>query len=375
MPDLQENVISNHSTTSGGLELTVVIPVFNEVDNVERMVAALDAALLDIKWEAVFVDDDSPDGTANKITDVAKADPRVRLIHRVGRRGLSSAAIEGMMSSTAEYVAVIDGDLQHDERILPEMLQSVREGADIAIGTRYVEGGSTGDWDETRERISRFATWVSHKMTRVELNDPMSGFFLLARETFLLVVHDLSGLGFKILLDILTTAKPALKIAEVPYTFREREEGESKLDTSAAWDFSMLLIDKNIGKLIPVRFVSFAFVGGLGIFVHFLALTAMFQMVGKSFLWAQTTAMITSMVFNYWLNNLLTYRDRRRTGMRWITGLISFVVICSLGGAANVGVANFLYGEQTHWVLSALAGILVGAVWNYAATSLYTWRN
>ena len=373
MPDFHDGDEKNFGL-SDGIELSVIVPVFNEVKNITPMVAALSAALSNVKWEVIFVDDDSPDGTAAKVRTIAQKDARVRLIHRVGRRGLSSAAIEGMMSSTADLVAVIDGDLQHDERILPKMMDAVRGRADIAIGTRYIDGGSTGDWDETREKISRFATWVSHKMTRVDLKDPMSGYFLLERKTFLSVVHNLSGLGFKILLDILTTAQPALEIAEIPYTFREREKGESKLDTLAAWDFSMLLIDKNIGKYIPVRFVSFAFVGGLGVFVHFFALTAIFQVAGQSFLWAQTSAMLASMVFNYWLNNMLTYRDRRRKGTRWFTGLVSFVAICSLGGIANVGVANFLYGEQTHWVLSALAGILVGAVWNYAATSLYTWR-
>ncbi len=371
---IENSLVREINRTSPCIELTIVVPVFKEVGNVERMVAALDKALTGIKWEVVFVDDDSPDGTAKAVSDISSTDCRVRLIHRVGRRGLSSAAIEGMMSSTAEYVAVIDGDLQHDETVIPQMLTAVKDGADIAIGTRYVDGGSTGEWDGTREKISRFATWVSQQMTGVKLSDPMSGFFLIGRQTLLGVVHGLSGLGFKILLDILTTSRPALKIAEIPYTFRNREEGESKLDTSAAWDFTMLLIDKKIGFLLPVRFVSFAFVGGLGIIVHFLTLTLIYQAVEKSFFLGQAAAMAISMVFNYWLNNKLTYRDKRRTGIHWFTGLLSFMGICSLGGAANVGIANFLYAEEMHWVLSALAGVIVGAVWNYAATSLYTWR-
>ncbi len=374
---MQNSPLVANPQTSIPIQLSVIVPVYNEADNVKLLVEALERTLVDSVWEVIFVDDNSPDHTAQVISRIAETDRRVRLIHRVGRRGLSSAVIEGIMSSTAEYVAVMDGDLQHDESILPVMLNTVsNEGneVDIAIGTRYMAGGSTGDWDKKRENMSRFATWVAHKMTRVLLNDPMSGFFLLRRQTFLDLVGELSGLGFKILLDILTTSKSSLKVVEIPYTFRTREAGESKLDASAAWDFSMLLIDKQIGHLIPVRFVSFAFVGAFGIIVHFLMLTASIEVLKVSFGIAQTLAMATSMVFNYWLNNQLTYRDRRRKGRKWFSGLLSFMAICSFGGVANVGIASFLYSTDTHWLLSALAGVLIGAVWNYAATAIYTWR-
>ncbi|MFC7292590.1 glycosyltransferase family 2 protein [Hirschia litorea] len=366
-----------NSTSSG--QLSVIIPVYNEADNVTRVVAALDKALVDVSWEVVFVDDHSPDNTSQIITDIAAHDQRVRLIHRVGRRGLSSAVIEGIMSSTADFVAVMDGDLQHDETKLKEMLSAVScsgdGGIDIAIGTRYTEGGSTGDWNYARKVMSKFANWIAHKITRVELKDPMSGFFLLRRDTFLNVVEGLSGLGFKILLDILTTSKSPLKVAEIPYTFRVREAGESKLDALAAWDFTMLLIDKRLGQFVPARFVSFACVGSFGIIVHFLVLTLGLELGGLVFNWAHGLAAAVSMVSNYWLNNLLTYRDRRRRGRRWFSGLISFMAVCSLGGVANIGIASVLYSSNTHWLLSALAGVIIGAVWNYAATALYTWRN
>lgn len=358
-----------------GYELTLVIPTFNESLNVPRMVEVLDAALQGIRWEVIFVDDDSPDGTANVVRRISQTDPRVRVLHRIGRRGLSTACIEGALASSAEFVAVMDADLQHDETVLPQMLAAVRSGsADIAVGTRYAKGGSIGEWNQSRAQMSALATWLSHKVTGVNLSDPMSGFFLLRREAFNGVVRDLSGLGFKILLDILASGKGKLRVHEQPYQFRNRVAGESKLDTQALWDFFLLLIDKRIGKLVPARFVSFGLIGGFGVVIHFIVLTTLFQFLGQNFAWSQAIAASVAMVFNYTLNNMLTYRDRRRKGFRWITGLISFAAICAVGMAANVGVANYLFVQQTFWVFSALAGILLGAVWNYAVSAVYTWR-
>lgn len=382
---LDEDVMSTVPNTAAaavrpevhpGYELTLVIPTFNEKPNIEPLVAKLDAALRGVRWEAIFVDDDSTDGTAAEVRRIAQHDPRVRVLQRIGRRGLSTACIEGALASSSDYVAVMDADLQHDETVLPQMLQHVRTGgADIAIGTRYVEGGGIGDWDESRAKMSKLATWLSLKVTGVQLSDPMSGFFLLRREAFNAVVRDLSGLGFKILLDILASSKGKLRVAEQPYEFRTRVAGESKLDSQALWDFLLLLIDKRFGKYVPARFVSFGLIGGFGVVVHMAIVTALFQGLATGFAMSQAVAATVAMMFNYSLNNMLTYRDRRRKGWRWVTGLISFVAICSVGAAANVGVANYLFAEQhTNWVLSSVAGILMGAVWNYAVSSVYTWR-
>jgi dolichol-phosphate mannosyltransferase len=269
----------------------------------------------------------------------------------------------------------MDADLQHDERALSAMIDKVRSGeCDVAVATRYAHGGSTGDWEASRARMSKFATWLSHKVTGVRLSDPMSGYFVIRREVFDTVSRGLSSLGFKILLDIVATAGKDVRVAEVPYEFRPRTAGESKLDNQALWEFALLLIDKRFGKIVPARFVSFALIGGFGVIVHFAVLTALHQARGVDFLVSEIAAASVAMVFNYTLNNALTYRDRRRSGWRWWTGLLSFFAICSIGAASNVGVANYLFEGHTGWVLSALAGIIVGAVWNYAVSSIYTWR-
>ncbi len=357
------------------LELTIVIPTFNESANVPVLIERLERALEGIEWEAVFVDDDSPDQTAEVVAEQAQKNRRVRRLLRIGRRGLSSACIEGILSSSAPYVAVMDGDLQHDEGVLTTMLARVRDdGADLAYGTRYAAGGSTGAWDSTRESMSRFATQLSKFVAGAELSDPMSGFFMIRRTAFLAVVRKLSGLGFKILLDIVASSPKTLKVVEVPFTFREREAGESKLDTQVLWEFMMLLLDKKFGKYVPVRFLSFAMIGGFGVVVHFAVLTLLFQALGVSFAWSQGVAATVAMVSNSALNNVLTYRDRRRKGWGWFVGLASFIAVCSLGALANVGIANYMYEGDTAWALAALVGIIVGAVWNYAVTAVYTWK-
>jgi dolichol-phosphate mannosyltransferase len=353
----------------------VVVPTFNEKGNLRELVDRLDRTLAGIGWEVIFVDDDSPDGTAEFARELGRSDPRIRCLKRIGRRGLSSACVEGMLSTSAPYIAVMDADLQHDETLLPRMLDVLRgEPIDIVVGSRYVEGGGTGSWEESRLRKSRLATRFAQAAIKAPLQDPMSGFFALRAELLDSVVRRLSSIGFKILLDILASSPTPLRVREIPYEFRERTSGESKLDSRVAWDFLMLILDKTVGTLIPVRFLMFMFVGGLGVFVHFAVLTTLFTALETSFLIGQSAATLVAMTFNFALNNVLTYRDMRLRGWRWLWGWMTFVLACSIGGLANVGIANYLFQQQTFWVLSAAAGILVGVVWNYAVTSLYTWH-
>jgi dolichol-phosphate mannosyltransferase len=364
---------------AAGPELSVIVPTYNESDNVEELTKRLDACLSGVRWEVIFVDDDSPDGTAGKVRELAQADARVRLVHRINRRGLSSACVEGMLASSAPYLAVMDGDLQHDESILEDMLAALKnEDFDVVVGSRYVEGGSTGEWASERELISRFATRLSRLIIKIELDDPMSGYFALKREVLHEAAGHLSGLGFKILLDLVASARRALRVKELPYTFRSRLRGESKLDISVAWEYLMMILDKSLGSYVPVRFVPFAFIGGIGVFVHMAVLWVLFRLLELSFITGQTTATLVAMTTNFLMNNALTYRDRRLRGRSLLRGWFSFTLACSVGAVANVGIATYLFeGDalgDVGWALSAFAGIIVGAVWNYAVTSVYTWN-
>ena len=355
------------------LEVAVIVPTFNERDNVTELIARVERALRDISWEMIFVDDDSPDGTSDEVKRIGASDNRIRCITRIGRRGLSSACIEGMLASAAPVFVVMDGDLQHDESRIPAMLNALRaEGGQLVIASRYTAGGAIGEWDRTRAFLSRIATRLSRVVCRQPISDPMSGFFMITAEALDGCVRRLSGKGFKILLDIVASSPAVLRVAEVPYTFRERLHGESKVDSLVMWDFGMLLAEKTIGRYIPVRFFAFTLVGGGGVLVHMAVLAAL-RNAQVGFSNAQAVATVVAMIFNFWLNNLLTYRDRRLRGTRWVTGLLSFMAACGLGAVANVGIASYLFASHTQWVVAALAGIAVGAVWNYAITQLYTW--
>ncbi len=368
------NIWVGSAKAGQGADLSIVIPTFKERENVGELVKRIAVSLVDVHWEVIFVDDDSPDGTTEEIRALAQRDSRVRCIQRIGRRGLTSACVEGILSSSSPYVAVMDADLQHDETILPQMLRTLQtEALDIVVGSRYVSGGAIGEWGKARAQISQFATRLSHLVVPSDLRDPMSGFFMMRRDVFLQCTRHLSGMGFKILVDLFASAPKPLRFKEIPFVFKNRIAGESKLDNQVALDYVLLLLDKMVGHIIPVRFFSFALIGGLGLGVHFAVLAAMFKGAQLEFMAAQTVATAVAMVFNFALNNVITYQDRRLKGTAWMRGLLSFVLACSVGAFANVGIANYFYGRSGGWILAALSGILVGAVWNYAVTSVYTW--
>jgi len=371
--DNQPLHLSRVARSTPGIELTIIVPTFNERDNVEPLIERLGAVLKDVEWEVVYVDDDSPDGTAAKIREVSRWNSRVRCVQRIGRRGLSTAVIEGMLASSAPYLAVIDADLQHDETLLPRMLDTLKaQSLDVVVATRYGDGGGIGDWNRRRAALSNAATWLARSVVAAELTDPMSGFFVMTRPAFEQAVRRLSGQGFKILLDLFASTPTPYRFAEVPYTFRNRSRGESKLDSLALWEYLMLLVDKLAGRWVPVRFVLFAAVGAGGLVVHLLTLRI--ALMGVSFPIAQTIATVTAMTSNFVVNNAFTYRDRRLHGMRFLTGLLSFFAICSIGAVANVRLASAVFERNYAWWISGLAGAAASVVWNYAVTSVFTWR-
>ena len=370
------------------LELAVVLPTYNERKNIASMVDRLDAALQGVAWEVIIVDDNSPDGTSDEARQLSLTNPHVRCIERIGRRGLASAAIEGMCATAAPIVAVMDADHQHDPMLLPQMLAAVQSDEyDIAYASRFAEGASTEEWGRPdRVKASGIANKIANKVTGVELSDPMSGYFMLRAETLRADAHRLSGVGFKILLDILATVERPLRVKEFPMNFAARAEGESKLDQTVVFEFLIGLYDKWLGRIIPTRFALFGTVGALGVFVQLGALWVVLHLaMGERFVygkWSESTAFniantiaaVVAMTFNFVLNNELTYSDKRLRGFGpLMRGWAQFGLTCSLGLLTNIGSAAVLKTLGFHDIVAVIVGIVLGSVWNFALSSKFVW--
>ena len=357
-------------------ELTVIVPTFNERANVATLVERLHAALAGIAWRVIFVDDNSPDGTAEAVKAVAATDPRVQCLRRIGRRGLAGAVVEGMLASASPYVAVIDGDLQHDETLLPKMLGELRGGrTELVIASRYtadphaeVEGLAP-----VRQMGSQFANWLGRLVLRQHVSDPVSGFFMIRRELVDPVAAKLADEGFKILFDLIASQPRPLTIVEMPYTFRERMAGASKLDQRVVVDYLGLLISKVSGGVIPTRALLFGVVGASGVVISLAAFTGL-RHAGVGDAMAQLLASLIAMASNFLINNEITYRDRRRRGWGLLLGYLKFCALCSIGLLANLAVFSLVIKwEPDYPILASIAGTGFGALWNYMTTSVAVW--
>ncbi|MBU0468235.1 MAG: glycosyltransferase family 2 protein [Candidatus Omnitrophica bacterium] len=349
------------------VELTVVIPTYNEKDNVKALTEKLASTLEGVSWEAIFVDDDSSDGTADIIRDIASKDVRVRCLQRIGRKGLSSACIEGMLSCSSDYMAVMDADMQHDERILPKMLEALKENSelDIVVGSRYVEGGGVGQWSAIRKMISCFATKIGQAVIRADLKDPMSGFFMLRQSFFQEIVRDLNGKGFKILFDLFASSSKKVKFKEMPYDFRQRNAGESKLDLRVSVDYGIMVLDKIIGKFVSIRFLLFFINAFLVLLLHYFMLMFAAIILRQSFVFTQLlVSLIVLMVF-FMFNKT---RSVKKDGvLKFVWEALSFSSFGCIGVVINVSIAYCLYDFGLTGMLSGLIGGSIGSLWNYIA--------
>jgi dolichol-phosphate mannosyltransferase len=359
----------SHDSTAAA-ELTIVVPTLNERENILPLLEKIGAALPGVAWEVIFVDDDSRDGTADTVRAVGRRDPRVRCLQRLGRRGLSTACIEGVLASSSPYIAVMDADMQHDERLLPQMLEALKSGAcDLAVGSRYIPGGGIGDWASSRANMSGFATRLSQTICRAAIADPMSGFFMVRRDVFERSMRRLSGQGFKILLDLVVSSPQRLSIKELPYHFRARQHGASKLDTLVAWEFAMLLADKLMGSRVPVSLVLAGLIMMFGVLLYAGARWIGAYAYSTSFAESQIVAIMISAAAIFFLNQLFTHRDKRLSGGRLIRRLLLFFIVT---GAMGFTVTSWASGAFTAGTASR-ASITAAALLSTACSYLIAW--
>jgi dolichol-phosphate mannosyltransferase len=361
--------------------LSLVLPTYNEAANLPELLPSIRKVLYGISHEIIIVDDDSPDGTWKVAQKIAHNLGDVHVIRRVGRRGLSSAVIEGFLAAKGDIFVVMDADGQHDMQLLPKLHRAVTEHSGIAIGSRYVEGGGVGAWDERRYALSRIATKLAIALCAVKARDPMSGFFAVDRATFEEVLPRLNPKGFKILLDLLVHVPRRTQVTEVPFTFGVRRHGESKLSRRVQLEFLEYLYDVSLGRYIPLTFVKYCIVGALGVGVHltaFLLLSRYFAhglpLTIFGFSLSVIGAIETAIVFNFWLNNLWTFAHARLRGVGMLVGFAKYNVACAFGALANYAVSTFLFSLGWGEILSVVLGACTGIIWNYTMSRLFAWK-
>lgn len=354
------------------VQLSLVIPTYNEVDNIDPLVRRLRQVLAGICWEVIFVDDDSPDGTLAAIQALAVDDGRIRYLHRQGRRGLNSACKAGVLVARGVHIAIMDADLQHDERVLPAMLQQARRHP-LVVASRYMAAGGVSDWSWRRRFVSRCATLLSRVFIRHSLSDPMSGFFLMQRDFALRYIDQIDSDGFKILLELVAKAPADIRLAEVPFVFRSRQAGVSKLDGRVALQLLEFLFKHRFGARFPFELCVYGVVGCLGVGVHLGVLALLYAGLALDFRLAQAIAIAVAMVTNFHLNDSLTFAAKPRRHAHYARALASYCLLCSMGAGLSFVVSVVLFAHAAPWWLASFSGILAGFFWNYQAARIWVW--
>lgn len=353
--------------------VSVIVPTFNEAGNVARLHDDLDAALAGLAWELVVVDDDSPDGTADAVRRLADGHGNVRCVQRVQERGLASAVHWGVQAAHGEIVVVMDGDGQHEPALIPAMVEALAAGADIASGSRFLgNGAAEGLASRRRLALSERGNRLTNLMLGHDLTDPLTGFFATSRRLFLDSIPRLQADGFKVFFDLAWHNRRAA-IRELPFDFRRRRHGDSKLGFYVAWLLACDIVAKLSLGLLPPRLVSFVGVGLVGSIFHFSVLYTVLA-AGAAFWVAQAVATVVALVFNFSINNVLTYSDQRLRGATFWKGLLLYSLIASVGIVANVSTAQLAYVRLNgHAFLASTTGLVIDVIWRFVVSNRLVW--
>lgn len=364
-------------------EVSVVVPTFNEAGNVARLYDDLAAALAGLRWELVVVDDDSPDGTADAVRRLASAHANVRCVQRVQERGLASAVHWGVQAAHGDTIVVMDGDGQHEPALIPAMVAALGTGggarggagggADIVSGSRFLSGGPVEGLESRRRlALSERGNQLVNLFLGRTLSDPLTGFFATSRQLFLASIPRLQADGFKVFFDLAWHNRGAT-IRELPFDFRKRQAGDSKLGSYVLWLLACDIVAKLSGGLLPPRLVSFVGVGLIGSIFHFSVLYTVLA-AGAAFWVAQAVATVVALVFNFSINNVLTYSDQRLRGASFWKGLLLYSLIASVGIVANVSTAQLAYVRLNgHAFLASTTGLVIDVTWRFVVSNRLVW--
>ena len=356
---------------------SIVLPTYNEANNIKIIINELIKLLeKNYVYEIIVIDDNSPDHTWRIVEEEYINYQNIFCFRRIKKRGLSSAIVDGFMLSKFNNMIVLDSDLQHDLKIIPNIIDKLSNNFDLVIGSRYINNDSMKDWNFFRRLLSQFATKISNFIQDSITTDPMSGFFGIKKKLFLEVVNQLDIKGYKILLDIVAVLKNKknFKNIDIPYKFKERIYGESKLTGEILIESLDLIYSKLFGSILPVNFIKFITVGSFGALIHFSILFFLYKFLDYSYSFALICSIEFSIIFNYFLNNIWTFRFVKLFGKQNLIGLIKFNLFSGIGGIIAYLVSQNLYNLDFNWVISSLLGAIVASLWNYNLNKIMTWR-
>ncbi|CAN5906960.1 glycosyltransferase family 2 protein [soil metagenome] len=353
--------------------VSVVVPTFNEAANVSMIYDELQRALAERSWELVFVDDNSPDLTAETVRELCRQHANVRCIQRVQERGLCSAVQWGVQAAHGDIVVVMDGDMQHEPELIPNMLDALAAGHDIVSGSRFIASAvESGLHSGLRRNLSGYGNRLTNLVLGKRLTDPLSGFFATSRRLFLASLPRMQADGFKVFFDLVWHNKKAA-IKELPFQFQRRRHGQSKLEVYVLWLLACDIASKVSGGMLPPRLISFVGVGLIGSLFHFSVLYAALAL-DTVFWLSQTIATVVALLFNFTINNILTYSSQRLRGTAFYKGLLLYSLIASVGIVANVSTAQIAYVQlHAHTFIAASMGLVIDIVWRFALSNRLIW--
>jgi len=370
--------------------LTVIVPTYNEAENIPILIKLLQDRLADFDYEVVIVDDDSPDQTWRVALDAVTDDHRFSVIRRTSDRGLSAAVLTGMSMASGSVMVVMDGDLQHDPAAIPALVSKIiDDGAEVCVASRAVEGGSYGEFSSRRRFVSWVGAQMAHLFLQASVTDPMSGFFAISRQRYDAVVNLVNPRGFKILLEFLARG-PRPVVAEVGYRFGNRIHGTTKLTGSVVVAYLIALIELSVGRFISATFTAYCLVGLVGLTVRsgvqwLLSVGLLGAAVHPR--WAVVLAVQLSIISNYALNNAFTFTSRRHRGWSRVGGLIRFQIVSIYGLFVHAGAMALLvdhsrdegaWGVAELWSIHRswpfIIGLGMAMIGNYYLNTTVTWR-
>ena len=358
--------------------ISIVIPTYNEKDNIIPLVERLSKTLAGRNFEILLVDDNSKDGTVDIAASMAEKFP-VKVMVRTKERGLATAVLHGIKYAQGNIIGVMDADLQHPPEIVASLLKAIDDGADMAIGSRYVPGGGVPNWGLLRRIISKGAGTIAHLFLPSirSIKDPMSGLYMFKREAIANI--EFHPIGYKILLEMLVMGD-FKKVVEVPFIFEDRSSGASKMKARQQIDYLKHVFSLMQRKGEITRFLKFIGVGLSGTVVN-LGILALVTLLTE---WHRLVAILPgleiSILTNFMLNDRFTFSDRRvNTNNPFVKRLLKFNLVSLTGAAINFGIytlVTWLWGTDSlvSRTTANFIGILVAFIWNYLLSMLWTWK-